>query len=124
MSRKSFIKQLATACAVGAITTAPAAAAATDLRSPDARDAARTATAATYQFGDLRSPDTRDVAGGRTTSNTPEPIFVAPTKSTSAFEWGDAGIGAGMAIVLVAVGAAGFGLAHHRRSPRTDERPA
>ena len=115
MSRHFIITQLAAAGAAAAIIAAPAAA--QDLRSPDARDAAGAAPA-TALPRDLRSPDTRDAALGRTTSNTPAPIFVESGKSTSGFAWDDAGIGAGAIVVLVALGGTGMALIHRRRVAR------
>jgi hypothetical protein len=121
MSRHFIITQLAAAGAAAAIIAAPAAA--QDLRSPDARDAARATTATAQVPRDLRSPDTRDAALGRTTSNTPAPIFIESRKSTSGFAWDDAGIGAGAILVLVALGGTGMVLIHRRRVARPNLPP-
>ena len=70
-----------------------------DLRSPDAKDAARLAVGPTYR--DLRSPDATDAAADR---------IVAPfaeVSSTDGFDWGDAAIGAGGAVGLLAISVAG-----------------
>jgi hypothetical protein len=93
-----------------------------DLRSPDARDAARThQVAAPAQ--DLRSPDSRDAATGRGTYNAPTVTVVkvpqaAPAADRGGIDWGDVGIGAGALLValLLAVGAA-IALQHRRRTP-------
>jgi hypothetical protein len=93
---------------------------AVDLRSPDARDAARfTSQPQTPTRVDLRSPDTRDVANNVRFVSVPPPVVVS-NPSSSGFEWGDAGIGAGGAVLiaLLAFGA-GIGIQHHRRHTHT-----
>ena len=70
-----------------------------DLRSPDAKDAAAIAIGPTYR--DLRSPDAKDAAADR---------IVAPFAEVSyadGFDWGDAAIGAGGAVGLLAISVAG-----------------
>ena len=67
-----------------------------DLRSPDARDAGLASEARHYQ--DLRSPDARDA--GRVPS-TPSP---APSPTDDGTNWGDIGIVAGGALLLVGLG--------------------
>jgi hypothetical protein len=92
----------------------------TDLRSPDGRDAARFASQPqSPQRVDLRSPDTRDVASNVRFVTVPPPVVVS-NPSSSGFEWGDAGIGAGGAVLiaLLALGA-GIGISHHRRHTHT-----
>jgi len=67
-----------------------------DLRSPDARDAARSSDIGQAAgMSDLRSPDARDTTGVQTyvSGVTPE-TYVVHVPTTS-FHWGDAGIGAG-----------------------------
>jgi hypothetical protein len=109
---------------VVALVAAPAALA-TDLRSPDARDAARNPAVSTSSVPgaiDLRSPD-RVVAPA--TAQQPHPFVVerispegrgpqgVPTanvvsvRGQDGFDWGDAGIGAGStaAAILLALGA-------------------
>jgi hypothetical protein len=77
---------------------------------PDARDAARTASLAGTTSAprqDLRSPDTRDYAAGRGSFNAPAVTVVkvreptAPPASSGGLDWGDAGIGAGVAFGLI-----------------------
>jgi hypothetical protein len=94
---------LATALAIGAALAPAAAAQQQDLRSPDARDAARQAS----PVQDLRSPDTRDRAAGRGPETAPTIQFVRVPES-SGFDWDDAviGAGAGLGLVLIAVGGA------------------
>jgi hypothetical protein len=104
---------------------APASGAApADLRSPDARDAARTAEAATGgPRQDLRSPDARDLAAGRGTFSAPEVTVVKlsePSPTAGGLDWADAGIGAGGMLALVLIGAGGA-LVITRRS---HDRPA
>ena len=101
---------------VGAVALAlaiPAAAGAQqDLRSPDARDAARPIV----QNGqDLRSPDARDAA--RLVAPTEAPVPAVPLDpAPDGFGWGDAGIGAAgtLGIVLALAGIAGL-TGHQRR---------
>ena len=92
-----------------------------DLRSPDARDASRHVVSqpSSVTRVDLRSPDTRDVANGVRFVTVP-PVQVVHSPSSRGFEWGDAGIGAGGA-VLIALIALGTGVAvqHRRHLPRT-----
>jgi hypothetical protein len=82
----------------------------TDLRSPDARDAALRATRreqAPAPHTDLRSPDARDAALSRK-------VFVLPVSDghrpaeADGFDWGDAALGSGAAAaVLLLLGGAG-----------------
>lgn len=83
-----------------------------DLRSPDARDAAREAEGTSAPLArDLRSPDARDAAEGRGTTTAPQVEVVkltAPsTSEPSGFDWGDAGIGAGGVLGLTLLGMGG-----------------
>lgn len=75
-----------------------------DLRSPDARDAGLAPAASPAQ--DLRSPDTRDADRGAAVAPA-ESARVASGRSgpsvSDGFEWGDAGIGAGVTLALVSV---------------------
>ena len=98
------------ACAI-----APVAAANIDLRSPDARDVA--STPSVTLGSDLRSPDARDAAIGRTTSDAPYTVVVN-RESSSGFDWGDASIGAGVVLAIVALaGGMTVLLMHRRRTP-------
>jgi hypothetical protein len=88
-----------------------------DLRSPRARDAGldslRQEQAATQAAArDLRSPDTRDVAAARPVSGPGVNRVAEP----SAFEWGDAGIGAGAALALAMIASGGVLLTTRRRA--------
>src|ERR671923_1414907 len=67
-----------------------------DLRSPDARDAALASQARNYQ--DLRSPDARD-AGRPHPSPSP-----TPTGDSTGTDWGDVGIVAGGVLMLIGLG--------------------
>jgi hypothetical protein len=85
--------------------------------SPDARDANSTAQ---FKFVDLRSPDTRDMARGvepQSPQTVPPVELVVKSPSNDGFEWGDAGIGAGGAllIALLALGT-GVGVQHRRHT--------
>jgi hypothetical protein len=81
----------------------------TDLRSPDARDAALRAVRREQEpapHTDLRSPDARDAALSRK-------VFVVPVGDghrpgeADGFDWGDAALGSGAAAVLLLLGGAG-----------------
>jgi hypothetical protein len=92
-----------------------------DLRSADARDAARSADARQGQpQQDLRSPDTRDLAEGRGTFSAPEVTVVKVTEPAppgAGIDWGDAGIGAGtmLGLILLALGSS-LAVVHRRQS--------
>jgi hypothetical protein len=92
-----------------------------DLRSADARDAARAADARQGQpQQDLRSPDTRDLVGGRGTFSAPEVTVVKvtePAPPSAGIDVGDAGIGAGsmLGLILLALGSS-LALVHRRQS--------
>ena len=78
-----------------------------DLRSPDARDPFVTPAAATP---DLRSPDARDAAAGRSAAGSPSVLVVKVPQHRSAaggMDWGDAVIGAGGAVAVLALTAGG-----------------
>jgi hypothetical protein len=105
---------------------APTAAAQQDLRSADARDAARTSSLAgttSTPRQDVRSPDTRDYAEGRGTFNAPEVTVVKLAQPAPAgdggIDWGDAGIGAGsmLGLALLALGGT-FAVVHRRQGAR------
>ena len=111
---------------LAALAAPTAAAQPIDLRSPDARDAARTSRLAgttSTPSQDLRSPDTRDYADGRGTFNAPEVTVVklaqpAPA-SDGGIDWGDVGIGAGsvLGLALLALGGT-FAVVHRRQGTR------
>jgi hypothetical protein len=92
-----------------------------DMRSADARDAARTA----QPRQDVRSPDARDAAEGRGTYNSPDVVIVkvpqpspatAPEPSSAGgIDWTAAGIGAGSLLGLSLMGLGGGLLIVHRR---------
>ena len=99
-----------------------------DLRSADARDAARSADARQGQSQqDLRSPDTRDLAEGRGTFSAPDVTVVKvadPAPPSGGIDWGDAGIGAGgmLGLILLALGI--ILAVVHRRRKRAGGQPA
>lgn len=87
-----------------------------DLRSPDTRDAARSAEAVGRV--DLRSPDARDV--GRTIVQPPEPVQIVELPVGGGFQWGDAGIGAaGMLALVLLVASLGMVAGQRRRIGRS-----
>jgi hypothetical protein len=84
-----------------------------DLRNPDNRVSTSSLAGTTGSpRQDLRSPDARDAAAGRGTFNAPEVTVVklpqpAPSADDGGIDWGDAGIGAGSLLVIVAIGLGG-----------------
>jgi hypothetical protein len=107
------MSSLAAALAAGAA-LAPAAAAQQDLRSPDARDAARPDPPA----WDMRSPDARDAAEGRGIETVPRvEVVEVPVAQPSGFDAGDAalGAGAGLGLALIAAGGALYTVRMRRR---------
>jgi hypothetical protein len=120
---------------------APATAlASNDLRSPDARDAATASTAQSrYLWGalepstpaaatpDLRSPDARDAAAGRSAAGSPSVLVVRVSQHRSAaggMDWGDAVIGAGGAVAVLALTAGGALAVQRRRHVASARTPA
>ena len=88
-----------------------------DLRTPDAVDAG---TPATTAGTDLRTPDAVDHGLGRGTFNAPDVtvVKVVDPLPTTAFDWGDAGIGAGGLLGLILVGLGGTLVVMHLRDGR------
>jgi hypothetical protein len=87
-----------------------------DLRSPDARDLSAPART------DLRSPDTRDAAAGRGASESPSVMVVklpAASHSGGGLDWGDAGLGASGALIVLALTAGGAVTVQRRRHVRS-----
>jgi hypothetical protein len=113
------------AAALGLVLAAlvPATAVASqDLRSPDARDTFTSAAA----LVDQRTPDSRDAAEGRSAADSPSVMVVRmPQRShaSSGMDWGDAGIGASAALIVVTV-TAGATVAQRRRHIRSTRSPA
>jgi hypothetical protein len=91
-----------------------------DLRSPDARDAAEAAKIEVAQ--DLRSPDARDA--GLPEAPTPDTVVEIREVPGSGFDWGDAGIGAAGILAMLSI-AGGLALTvTSRRRRRGSEMPA
>jgi hypothetical protein len=101
---------------------APATAfASQDLRSPDARDLA------TPVRTDLRAPDTRDAANGFSASQSQSVMVVrlpAAAHPGGGLDWGDAGIGASGALIVLALTAGGAVAVQRRRHVRSPRTPA
>jgi hypothetical protein len=89
-----------------------------DLRSPDARVVGN-APGSVVPVVDLRTPDSRDAGQGRGTFNAPEVVFVESQPQAGGLDWGDAGIGAGALIAMIALGLGGAVAVGHRRRGRT-----
>jgi hypothetical protein len=84
-----------------------------DLRSPDARDAARSVTVI-----DLRSPDARDTSGAQTYEPGVVPATQVVHVPATGFQWGDAGIGAARMLGLIALCGGSLLLVGSRRRER------
>jgi hypothetical protein len=93
-----------------------------DLRSPDAKDSGRNASvssdvAQANARQDLRSPDARNGEGGATYTAGIAPGTRIVSVPADGFQWGDAGIGAGIIFALLVLPAGGYALmTAHRRS--------
>lgn len=123
MSRHVIIKPLAVAGVLsGCAFAVPAASAQQDFRSPDTRDA-RPMSHPPIAAVDVRSPDAKDAAASPTLRSYRTPIVVE-MRSSSGFDWGDAGIGAGGMLGLVAIAAGGTFVVTRRRQGRADVSPA
>jgi hypothetical protein len=135
-----------TTAAVVAVFAVPASAQTyDDLRSPDAKDAAREAGAPTAPSQDMRppdvkdgaegrgpyaddsgpyvlertygSPDAADAAGDRSPAQIPAPV-VTVREAPGGFSWGDAGIGAAGMLALFSIAAGSALLVAGRRRRR------
>ena len=125
MSR--HVKPLVLAGVVGACAFAvPTASALPDVATPDP-SAARAVTHHAIESTDLRS-DAKDAAVSPSLRSygTPTIIEVASPAppSSSAFDWGDAGIGAGGTLAVIAIAVGGTVLVTRRRSARAGVSPA
>ena len=134
-------KLIITTAAVMALCAAPASAVPyDDLRSPDAKDAARGSAASSYQdlrspdakeaasaaavvepSQDLRSPDARDAGRDRPPVEIPTPTVEIRQVPTSGFDWGDAGIGAAGMLALFSIAAGSALLLTTRRRRRSPQ---
>jgi hypothetical protein len=95
----------------------------TDLRSPDARDAVSLAQQPRTVSSDLRSPDAED-AGSNTALQSYATPNVVKVSSSNGFDWGDAGIGAGGMLAVVAIAVGGSLVITRRRSTGSGVSPA
>jgi hypothetical protein len=86
-----------------------------DLRSPDARDAAREAAPVSGPSQDLRSPDARDAARDLTRVVVSPPVVEVREAPSGGFDWGDAGIGAAGMLGLFSIAAGSALLVTNRR---------
>ncbi|MGZ6673262.1 MAG: hypothetical protein ACXVFM_13010 [Solirubrobacteraceae bacterium] len=104
---------------------APATAlAGNELRSPDARDPF---VAPATTTPDLRSPDARDAAAGRSAAGSPSVLVVKIPQHRTAgagMDWGDAVIGAGGAVAVLALTAGGTLALQRRRHVASARTPA
>ena len=128
MSRHVIVKPLVVAGVVGACAVAvPSASALQDVATPDPA-ASRAVTHHAIESIDLRSADARDAAVNPSLQSYGTPTIVevaSPTPpSSSAFDWGDAGIGAGGTLAVIAIAVGGTVLVTRRRSARAGVSPA
>jgi len=117
MSKPRSSHALALGLVLAALTPAGALAD-QDLRSPDARDLSIPAVTQT----DLRSPDAADVADGRSAAQSPSVMVVklpGQSHASGVMDWGDAGIGAGGALIVLTLSAAGAVAVQRRRHVRS-----
>jgi hypothetical protein len=134
-THRKLVGTVAVAIAAGSLAVSSAAAAPADLRSPDARDAARPAAVAPPST-DLRSPDAQDLGRGIQPQSTavvdarsPDSVDRATgggvratpavelvqVGGSSGFDWGDAAIGAGGLAALALLGSGIALMEMHRR---------
>ncbi len=145
MFRSRFTRTIGLGMTIAALGASTAGAQPSDLRTPDAIDAGQPQTTTQYTPSDVRSPDTvsagqpkttepvvdmrtpdaKDHGEGRGTFSTPDVTVVKvvdPAPTSTGFDWGDAGIGAGglLGLVLIALGTTAA-VAHrrHTRTPST-----
>jgi hypothetical protein len=145
MFRSRFARTIGLGITIAALGASTAGAQPSDLRTPDAIDAGQPQTTTQYTPSDARSPDTvsagqpkttepvvdmrtpdaKDHGEGRGTFSAPDVTVVKvvdPAPTSTGFDWGDAGIGAGglLGLVLIALGTTAA-VAHrrHTRTPST-----
>jgi hypothetical protein len=106
---RHHIHTIAVALAATAAVAAPAAA--QDLRSPDAADLSGRPLVATV---DLRSPDAADPYSGIPVRVVEHVPAVSVREVDSAFDWGDAGVGAGALFTLALLAMGGSVVVKHR----------
>ena len=140
MFRSRFTRTIGLGVTIAALGASTAGAQPSDLRTPDAIDAGQPQTTTRYTPSDVRSPDAattgqkptapvvdmrtpdaKDHGEGRGTFNVPDVTVVKiadPAPTSSGFDWGDAGIGAGglLGLVLIGLGATAA-VAHRRHAP-------
>ena len=134
MGIQRLTKSAAVGLAVAAL-SAPASAAQSDMRSPDARESdaiapaaqdlrspdSRSVITAAPARVDLRTADSRDAGEGRGTFNAPEVVFVTgdgPAPVSGGLDWGDAGVGAAGLLGMLAIGLGGAVAVGSRRRGR------
>ena len=128
MGRHVIVKPLVFAAVVGACAFAvPTASALPDVATLDP-SATRAATPQEIDSTDLRSADAKDAAVSPSLRSygTPTIIEVASPAppSSSSFDWGDAGIGAGGTLAVIAIAVGGTVLVTRRRAARAGVLPA
>jgi hypothetical protein len=141
MFRSRFARTIGLGMTIAALGASTAGAMPADLRTPDAIDAGQPQTTTQYTPSDVRSPDAvsagqkptgpvvdlrtpdaKDHGEGRGTFNAPDVTVVKvvdPAPTSTGFDWGDAGIGAGGLLGLILVGLGGTAaVAHRKATPR------
>ena len=109
-AESTLTKTVAAVIAASAICASSASAQYQDLRSPDNRVATPAPPAETRTYTDLRSPDAVDAA--RDIVRVPAPPVT--TVESDGFQWGDAAIGAGVIALLSAFVVSGAMLVRRR----------
>jgi len=141
MFRSRFARTIGLGMTIAALGASTAGAMPADLRTPDAIDAGQPQTTTQYTPSDVRSPDAvsagqkptgpvvdmrtpdaKDHGEGRGTFSAPDVTVVKvvdPVPTSTGFDWGDAGIGAGGLLGLILLGLGGTAaVAHRKATPR------
>ncbi|HEX3316719.1 MAG TPA: hypothetical protein VHR88_01785 [Solirubrobacteraceae bacterium] len=124
MSPKSIVKPLTVVAALTALgVAAPVALANEDIASPDPVTTGP-AKQVIITGNDLRSPDATAAAADPTAASYPTATVVKVGNGDSGFDWGDAGIGAGGTVLVLALAAGGVLLVTRRKTTPSDVSPA
>ena len=124
MTTKFIVKPLTVAAALGALgIAAPVALANENIAGPDPVNGAPATTSVRTSANDLRSPDATAAATDPTTQSYATPAVVKVGNGDSGFDWGDAGIGAGGTLLVLALAGGGALLVTRRKTTPSDVSP-